>query len=117
MSEGRPPRRGDFRLVTCIMPAGRGTAVLERLKREKKVLNASVHHARGVGTHSLHHRSMFFEEKQLLIALVEAQRADEIFEFLYYAAGIDEPHAGMVFIERAFRAAPVALPDGLSDED
>ncbi len=114
MAEAAPPTpalRGEYRVITCIMPAGRGKEVLEALRRETGVINAIAHHARGIGTHSLRHR-VYSDEKQILTVLVEAGRADEVFHFLYFCAGLDAPHAGMIMLGRAFRGAGVVpLPE------
>ena len=104
------PPRGEYRVLTCIMPAGHGTEVLEALRRETGVINAFAHHARGVGTHSLRHR-IYSDEKQILTVLVEASRADEVFQFLFYSAGLDSPHAGMLMMGHAFRGAGVVPLD------
>jgi hypothetical protein len=101
-----PPVRGEYRVLTCIMPAGRGTEVLEALRRETGVISAITHHARGVGTHSLRQR-VYSDEKQILTALVDAGHADEVFRFLYYSAGLDAPHAGMIMMGHAFRGAGI----------
>ena len=101
-----PPHRGEFRVLTCIMPAGRGAEVLEALRREAGIIGACSHHARGIGTHNLRHR-IYSDEKQVITALVEAGHADDIFRFLYHAAGLDAPHAGMIMMGRAFRGAGV----------
>jgi hypothetical protein len=107
-----PPRRGLSKVITCIMPDGRGSELLEALRLELGVISASVHHARGVGTGSLRHR-VYAEEKQVLITLVAAEHADAVFEFLYMRAEIGKPHAGMVLMERAFRGAfAMPLPAG-----
>jgi hypothetical protein len=105
-----PPARGEFRVLTCIMPAGRGTEVLEALRREIGVISAFAHHARGIGTHSLRQR-VYSDEKQILTALVDARSADDVFHFLYYAAGLDTPHAGMIMMSHAFRGAGVVPPE------
>lgn len=106
MNKAALPPRGEFRVLICVMPAGRGTEVLEALRRETGVISAYAHHARGIGTHSLRHR-IYSDEKQILTALVDAVRADEIFHFLYYSAGLDSPHAGMLMMGHAFRGAGV----------
>ena len=103
-----PPLRGDYRIITCIMPAGRGAEVLEALRREQGVVSASIHHARGIGTHSLRHR-VYSDEKQVITAVVAAEQGDAVFELIYFTAGIDAPHAGMVMMGHAFRAAGTAL--------
>ena len=99
-----PPRRGEYRIITCIMPAGRGAEVMEALRRELGVTGTSLHHARGIGTHSLRHR-VYSDEKQVLTAVVEVGQADAVFELIYFTAGLDLPHAGMVMMGQAFRAA------------
>lgn len=101
---GGPPRRGDFRMLTCIMPSGRGNEVADALRSEAGVIDSFVHHARGIGTHSLHHR-VYSDEKQILTVLVEVAHADNVFHFLYHRAGLDQPHAGMLLMGRAFRGA------------
>jgi len=103
------PVRGEYRVLTCIMPAGRGTEVLEALRRETGVISAFAHHARGIGTHNLRHR-VYSDEKQILSVLVDAERGDDVFHFLYYSAGLDTPHAGMIMMGRAFRGAGVVPP-------
>ena len=100
------PLRGEFRVLICIMPAGHGTEMLESLRRETGVISAFAHHARGIGTHSLRHR-VYSDEKQILTVLVDDERADDVFNFLYFSAGLDTPHAGMIMMGRAFRGAGV----------
>ena len=109
-----PPLRANYRVLTCIMPAGQGSEVLEALRREAGVVSAIAHHARGIGTHNLRHR-LFSDEKQILTVLVEAERADEVFGFLYYRAGLDTPHAGMILMGRAFRGAGMVAPSETGD--
>jgi nitrogen regulatory protein PII len=104
-----PPHRGEYRVLTCIMPAGRGAEVMELLRRELGVVSASVHHARGIGTQSLRHR-VYSDEKQVLSVVVPEERADAVFEMIYFGAGLDAPHAGMVMMGRAFRAAGLEAP-------
>lgn len=109
-----PPPRGEYRIITCIMPAGRGAEVLETLRRELGVVSTSLHHARGIGTQSLRHR-VYSDEKQVLTAVVAAERGDAVFELIYFAAGLNLPHAGMVMMGRAFRAAGLESPVAAED--
>ena len=100
-----------FKLITCIMPAGRGLELVRQLKAQG-VPSVHVHHARGVGTSSRRRRgAWFFAEREIIDVLVESDRADAIFEFIYHAADIGKSHAGMLLMEKAARAAPLALPD------
>jgi hypothetical protein len=104
-----PPPRGDYRIITCVMPAGRGAEVLEALRRERGVVSASLHHARGIGTQSLRHR-VYSDEKQVLTVVVAAEQGDAVFDLIYFAAGLNAPHAGMVMMGHAFRAAGLVPP-------
>jgi nitrogen regulatory protein PII len=107
--------RTAHRLITCVMPAGRGLELIEQL-RELGVTSAQVHHARGVGQSSKRRRGVsLYAEREVVQALVAAARADEVFEFLYAAAEIGRPHAGMLFMEKVAHGIPLVLPD-LPDE-
>ncbi len=112
-----PALRGDYRVITCVMPAGRGAEVLEILRREQGVVSASLHHARGIGTQSLRRHRAYSDEKQIITALVTAERGDAVFESIYFAAGIDVPHAGMVMMGHAFRAAGLLFPSAAGEDD
>ncbi|MBN8475861.1 hypothetical protein [Sulfuritalea sp.] len=109
-----PPPRGEYRVITCIMPAGRGAEVMEALRRELGVVSTSFHHARGIGTHSLRHR-VYSDEKQVFTAVVAADKADAVFELIYFSAGLNLPHAGMVMMGKAFRAAGLESPVAAED--
>ena len=107
--------RSAHKLITCIIPAGRGLALIEQL-RELGVDSAQVHHARGVGKSSRRrHGVSHYAEREVVQALVALSRADEVFEFLYAAAEIGRPHAGMLFMEKVPHGIPLVLPD-LPDE-
>ena len=106
-----PPQRQELRVITCIMPAGGAAEVLRGLRRELGVISACAHHARGIGTRNLRHHG-YVDEKQVLTALVSEEHADDVFSYLYFAAGLDQPHAGMVMMGRALRGAGVVpLPE------
>ena len=79
------------------------------------VVSASLHHARGIGTQRLRRHRAYSDEKQVLTVLVTAERGDAVFESIYFAAGIDTPHAGMVMMGHAFRAAGLELPVAAQD--
>jgi hypothetical protein len=100
-----------YKLITCFLPSGRASGVLERLRREHGLGSASYHHARGVGTGTKRTRRSFAAaEREVITVMVPAAQADEIFRFLFFAAGLDEPRAGLIFMEHMVRAAPLVLP-------
>jgi len=101
-----------FKLITCFLPGGRALEVLERLRKEHELSSLTYHHARGVGVGSQRgRRSYIAAEREVISVLAPEARADEIFHFLYFAAGLDEPNTGMVLMERVLRASPFELPE------
>ena len=100
------------RLITAFLPSGRATGVLERLRKEHGLSSMAYHHARGVGTGTRRGRSAFVSaEREVITVLVEESRADDIFRFLYYAAGLDAPNTGIVFMERILRMSAMVEPE------
>lgn len=105
-----------FRVIHCILPSGRGYGLLGRLKNEMGIASGFAHHARGGGISTRKGReSFYYLEKEVVTVLAPEDRADEVFEFIYLASGVNEPHAGMVLMERASVGVPMILPEGLPE--
>jgi hypothetical protein len=103
----------DCRLIGAILPQGVAAEVLRRLHEEKGIDRACVGGARG-----LHHLLQFAPREtvevvpvEVLNLVVPAARADELFEFLFEAAGVDHPDGGIVFQHALSGAMPFVLPD------
>lgn len=114
MTDGGMKILRDVRLITCFLPIGVGIEVLERLKTECGILEASVGKARGMGhlTPVAHRRGLGSEtEKEVLAAVVPDERADELFRFVFEAAKIDRPHGGIMFMSRLLQATRFELPE------
>jgi hypothetical protein len=106
------------RLITCFLPSGRAIEVLERLRKEHGLASMAYHHARGVGTGTRRGRSSFFSsEREIITVLAPESRADELFRFLYFAAGLDAPNTGIIFMERLLRATPMVTPEAAKTRD
>ncbi len=107
-----------FKIIHCLLPAGRAIEALERLRQEKGIVDVFHHHARGGGISTRKGRESFhYVEREIATVLVPEERADEIFEFLYYAAGVNQPHSGMVLMEKTLLARPLLLSNGGTDEE
>lgn len=99
-----------FKVIHCLLPAGRTAEVLERLRMDKGIADFFHHHARGGGISTRKGRESFhYVEREIATVLVPEERADEIFEYLYFAAGVNQPHAGMVLMEKTVLARPMAF--------
>jgi len=101
------------KLITCILPKGAAAPMLRRLKDEKGIEACDINNARGVGrfTHRRVQRLGDVVEKEILKVVTSAERADEIFEFIFYEADINRPHGGMLFMTQLERASHFELPD------
>ena len=112
------PTQPPQKLITCILPRGAALDALRKLKDEKGIMAASANSARGMGKLTpLAHRGVGGEtEKDILNVLVAADRADELFEYLYDVARINRPHGGIIFMTRLGRTTPFVLPELLPAE-
>jgi hypothetical protein len=110
-SAPRPTQIPRYKVIHCLLPAGHAAEVLERLRQEKGIVDAFHHHARGGGISTRKGRESFhYVEREIATVLVPEDQADEVFEFLYFAAGLNQPHAGMVLMERTLLAHTLAMP-------
>jgi len=117
MSETNPHYL-SYKLITCFLPAGRGKEVLDGLRKQKGMLSAYVHHARGAGVDGRRASGKipFYVEREVITVLSPAHQADNIFEYLYFAAGLDQPHAGMILMEKTIRGEACSLPPDMPEE-
>lgn len=108
----------SYKVITCFLPAGKGKEVLDDLRKQKGVYSGFVHHARGAGVDSgRNNKAPFYVEREVITVLAPAGQADEVFEFLYFNAGLDQPHAGMVLMEKAIRGMLCNLTPEVADEN
>lgn len=107
------------KLITCLIPVGVAQPLAKRLKEEKNVGNAHIGNARGIGklTATMDRKLGDQAEKQILTVVVDQERADDIFSFIYFEAQIDQPHGGLIFMSAADRFVPLTLPDIPEEED
>ena len=103
----------DRRLISCVVPKGRGAPLQKALADNKAIHNATLYHGRGVGK-SLHgtDRSMGDQqERDILEVIVEQEKCDEIFEYIFFEAKINEPHGGIIYVSKVSKNSRFGLPD------
>lgn len=83
------------------------TEMISRLKKEKNILTANSTQARGTSSKS----EYIMKAEVILTVLVEEERADEIFKFLFVELKLDQPHQGMIYQEAISRSTKYSLPD------
>lgn len=100
------------RSITCILPVGSARAILELLKTKKGITTAFIYHVRGVGVNHAK-RSKLVEqlERDELVVLVPKANAEEIFDYLYEVTGIDQPHHGLMYLEKVTKATEMLLSE------
>lgn len=101
------------KLITCILPHGIAHDLLEALDQELGIVEGNVNNARGTGRLAGRKLSGLGSEteKEMLNVVVPADRADEVFAFVFERARINRPHGGIIFMSDLVRATPFELPD------
>lgn len=105
------------RLITAILPKGVSLDIVSRLKEEKEVITANFCYALGIGKIMTEKNRLSGEEREreILTVVVDEERGDEIYEYVYHAADIDKPHGGIMYM-RTILASEYILPEGIEDE-
>lgn len=107
------------KLITCVLPIGVAMPLAHTLREEKAIVTTNVSNARGVGmlTATAHLGLGDQTEKQILTVTVDQDVADEIFEFIYFEAKINQPHGGLMYMSRLDDYVPLIVPEDLPEEE
>lgn len=99
-------------LITAVIAAGRGKSLVQRFCEAPGVLSISHHHARGAGTRRVRRGQLYFREQDVVLILVEAEQAEEVFLAVYEAGDIGRPGGGIMFAEPVLRGHPMMPFEG-----
>lgn len=107
------PASRSMKLISCILPPGIAVDVLEKLRNEHEILEGSVNKARGTGKLTpLAYRGIGTQtEKEILKVVVAADRADDLFAWIFEQAQIDRPHGGIIFMTALYQSTTFILPE------
>ena len=97
----------EKKLLTVIVRAGEGQRLVEMFAEVPGVLSISHHHARGMGSRRVRAGQLYFDEKDVLLVLVEEASADEVFAGIFREGRLGEAGAGMIFMEKILRGHPM----------
>ncbi|MGB5833067.1 MAG: hypothetical protein WBG92_13885 [Thiohalocapsa sp.] len=97
----------EKKLITAIVVSGRGLTLMELIENHPGVLSVTHHHARGTDRRGPRSGRALWSERDVLMVLVEAPQADEIFASLFDAGELGEPHHGVIFLEEVCRGHPM----------
>ena len=99
----------EAKLITGILPKGKGIPIAELLKSEKGISASNVASGRGMGmVRSISYGE--WSEVDILTVVAEAERADEIFDFIYRTGRFGEKGQGFRYQTPLTRATSFALP-------
>lgn len=100
------------KLITCILPKGAGVEVVKMLKKDKGFTTGNMSFCRGTGMGGSARRGRSdSSEKEVVTVVVPEDKADEIFEYIYFEAKVDRPHGGFIYMTRLQKSVPYSLPD------
>jgi hypothetical protein len=106
----------EKKLITAIVVSGRSLTLMEFIENHPGVLSVTHHHARGTDRRGPRSGRALWSERDVLMVLVEAPQADEVFSSLFHAAGLGEPHQGVIFLEDVCRGHPM-MPFLIESDD
>jgi len=95
----------EKKLITAIVVSGQGMKLTKLVENEAGVLSVTHHHARGTGRRQP--GALLWREQDVLMVLVEAPQADDIFAQLFLAGELGEPNQGIIFMETVCRGHPM----------
>lgn len=106
MNDNRITYITDVSLITCIVSAGRGDAVI-KAAREMGATGAITYHARGIGPRERFGLLAIAVEadKEVVNILVASEQEDIVFEAVYQAGGLNVPGIGMAYMTRLDKLA------------
>ncbi len=105
------------RMLTCILYEGGGEKVLEEL-HHKGVNEAYYYNVRGnsIGRASLAGGLPEMPKTEVLHAVVAADQADYIYNFIYHEFSLFKEGQGVISINRLVRSSPNYLPSDVQEE-
>ena len=98
------------KLITSFLPKGKGLPLVKLLKEETGLSTGNVSSSRGTGTSGSGEFGDWVEV-DVFDVVVDAERADEIFNFIYEKAGIGEGNHGFMIQSNLTRSTKFLLPD------
>ncbi len=111
-------RLAHSKMITAILPKGIALNLIDKLKSEKGLTAANFSYARGMGklTPAKYRGIGEQTEKEILSVVVEAERGDEIFEYLFHESDINRPHGGIIYMQKLMMSTDYQLPEMVEEE-
>jgi hypothetical protein len=102
----------NTKLITAVVPKGAASG-LQKSLIEKWQVHANICHGRGVGRAGpLKKRGIGEQqEKEILEVIVDAEKADEIFEFVFFNLELDKRPGSVIYMADQQKSSVFRLPE------
>ncbi len=100
----------NIKLITCFLPKGEGIKLVEMLHKEKNIDSTNVHTGRGLRTVESVKDYGAWSEQDVLTVIVDSERADEIFSFIFFQGELNKPAGGFIYQTSLTKASQYKLP-------
>ena len=103
----------DRKMISCILPKGIALDIAQKLKDNYSIMTTNINNARGVGKITpLAFRGIAGQsEKEILNVIVDNDKADELFEYIFFQADINRPHGGIMYMHALPKTTEFILPE------
>lgn len=101
------------KLISAILPKGIALNVIKKLRDEKRISSANINYARGTGrlTRLDYGDDIVEREKEILTVVVMEEHSEELFEYIYAQAEINQPHGGVMYMHELAQSTELIMPD------
>ena len=107
----------DAKQIICILPQATGSFIEKGLINDFGIRNANFYHARGVSRLSPMDGLGAQQGKDVLEVAVEFDRAEKVFDYIFYRGELGRPHRGIIYMSALPKLTVMQLPelDDLAD--
>ena len=108
----------DSKRITCAVPETKAVDLVRLLHKDKGIHSANIHRGRGRSSNIRQEQTFGkYVEVEIVTVIVDSDRADEIFEFMYFAAGLDSQYGGFIYQVPVVKSTVYKLPDDVAEEE
>lgn len=101
------------KLITCIVPRGMGTELVDALHEDKGMVTTNVAHGRGVSKRA----GYFSEEVDVLSVVVDQTQADDVFVYLYEVIEVDQTKGRFMYQQALALTNAFKMPENVEEEE
>ena len=108
----------DPKRIVCVVPETKALPLATGLHKDKHIESANIHRGRGRSTQVRAEQTFGqYTEMEVVTVLVDGNRADEIFEYLYFEMGLDKQRGGFLYQVAVVKSTQYRLPDIPEEEE